>query len=408
MIPDFWTARVEAYLAKILGLDDELPVPQSSADFFLAKIAGMNVELPAPKPGWEIFLAKIAGMDVELPAPRTRAELYLAAVAGETVETPVPQTRLDEYLAAWAENSGEVTIGPSPIVSFTAKSAAPVESLIVNIEPVQSGSGDPSPDNVRALNGWPYTGYTAFSVFKTGKNMFIPIWLAKSGKYVNIYGSHTVSTSDYYKKSRGVYLDAGKTYRVYCDPGLDSAKTWGIYAIRTGSSTQITVAGSTSRTEPVNVIYTPNYSGYYLFWLYASAESTVTAIDLNDFVFYIAEGSGAYDAANASVGERIAIANTDPPGTVYAGTLDVLTGVLKVRPYYDSYNGEALVGPWVSSMDVYSPDATPTTGAQVVDLGGTETEYQLSPTEISALEGVNHIWSACGPVTVTVKGATPL
>ena len=30
----------------------------------------------------------------------------------------------------------------------------PVKSLVVDIEPVQSGSGDPSPDNVRAINGW--------------------------------------------------------------------------------------------------------------------------------------------------------------------------------------------------------------------------------------------------------------
>ena len=30
----------------------------------------------------------------------------------------------------------------------------PVKSLVVNIDPVQSGSGDPSPDNIRPISGW--------------------------------------------------------------------------------------------------------------------------------------------------------------------------------------------------------------------------------------------------------------
>lgn len=42
----------------------------------------------------------------------------------------------------------------------------PVESLTVSIEPVQSGSGDPSPDNVR-----PISGFDAVKVTRTGKNL---------------------------------------------------------------------------------------------------------------------------------------------------------------------------------------------------------------------------------------------
>ena len=89
--------------------------------------------------------------------------------------------------------------------------------------------------------------------------------------------------------------------------------------------------------------------------------------------------------------------------TAYAGTLDVTSGVLKKRPSYASYNGEALVGPWISSMDAYAVGTTPTTGAQVVDLGGAETTVTLTPTEVNLLLGTNNIWSDTGDITVTIE-----
>ena len=91
---------------------------------------------------------------------------------------------------------------------------------------------------------------------------------------------------------------------------------------------------------------------------------------------------------------------TSAAGTVYGGTVDVVSGVLKAKPYIASYNGETLVGPWVSSMDVYTPGGTPTVGAQVVDMGGTETETQLTAQEVSTLVGENNVWSDGGDVTV--------
>lgn len=43
---------------------------------------------------------------------------------------------------------------PGPIVTFTTNIAKELASLIVNITPVQSGSGDPSPTNIRPISGW--------------------------------------------------------------------------------------------------------------------------------------------------------------------------------------------------------------------------------------------------------------
>ena len=49
------------------------------------------------------------------------------------------------------------------IASFPDGAAMPVRDLSVDIEPVQAGSGDPSPENVRPISGW-----TECKVTRTG------------------------------------------------------------------------------------------------------------------------------------------------------------------------------------------------------------------------------------------------
>lgn len=85
---------------------------------------------------------------------------------------------------------------------------------------------------------------------------------------------------------------------------------------------------------------------------------------------------------------------TAEAGTVYAGSIDIVSGALKARPQYASYNGETLTGPWLSSLDEYVSGATPTTGAQVVDLGGAETTYQLTAQDIVLLPAQNYLWAS--------------
>ena len=90
----------------------------------------------------------------------------------------------------------------------------------------------------------------------------------------------------------------------------------------------------------------------------------------------------------------------DLDGTRYGGTLDVTSGVLKVCPYYASYNGETLTGEWISDRDVYSPNTSPSIGAQVVNIGGALTTVQLTPTQVQTISGTNHVWADSGDVEV--------
>jgi hypothetical protein len=70
---------------------------------------------------------------------------------------------------------------------------------------------------------------------------------------------------------------------------------------------------------------------------------------------------------------------------VYAGYVNTNTRELYLRPWYTEYDGEELVGPWMSSMELYEEDTTPTSGAFVVDLGGELLDMQITPFMLQTL-----------------------
>lgn len=96
-------------------------------------------------------------------------------------------------------------------------------------------------------------------------------------------------------------------------------------------------------------------------------------------------------------------------GTVYGGTLDVITGQLLIdRANIVSYNGETLPSTWISDRDKYADGAIPTIGAQVVYNLANPKSYTLTPTQITSLLGTNHVWADCGEVAVEYVADTKL
>ena len=70
---------------------------------------------------------------------------------------------------------------------------------------------------------------------------------------------------------------------------------------------------------------------------------------------------------------------------VYAGYVNANTRELYLRPVYDEYAGEELVGPWMSSFDPYEEDTTPTEGAFVIDFGGELESFEITPFMLQTL-----------------------
>ena len=94
---------------------------------------------------------------------------------------------------------------------------------------------------------------------------------------------------------------------------------------------------------------------------------------------------------------------TDEVGEVFGGILDVTNGVIHPYKYYSSYNGETLSGEWISSLDVYSADASPTIGAQVVDFGKFVEDISITPQEVKTILGVNNIYANTGNISVEYR-----
>ena len=289
-----------------------------------------------------------------------------------------------------------------------------IKSAVVQIVPKQAGTGDPSPDNVRPITGW-----DAVTVTRTGKNL-----LDISTAALGLKQRCTAAVSD--DVLTATCTAAGQVW-------IGASGTVGATAIKAFEipATQgQTVTVSTSATVQRVSVFELDADGVVLvsdFGLFNSGTHgtyTPTKSDCKTLCFrIILSNSGvvgdvysiniqielgtAATAYEPCTGQVIPITWADEAGTVYGGTLTYDgDGVwtLNSRPYYASYAGETLVDPWVSSMDAYTPGGTPTTGAQVVDLGGTVTEYTLTTEQVvNTLKGQNNIFADCGPVSVEYR-----
>ena len=287
--------------------------------------------------------------------------------------TPVRKLLALKALAGGAPLS-EYTETGNP-VSFETNVAKPM-SVLAAFTPVQSGSGDPSPENVRPITGW-----SGASVTRCGKNLLNPAE-TQDGIWYN--GAHYGSGYARYTASGYIRVEAGKKY---VGTGRDSSQNqYCFFDIEKQYVSQIFASGSNPVTIPSGV--------YYMTTQFVKSEAEKM----------IEEGETA-TTFEEYTGNTVSVTFPAEAGTVYGGTLDLSTGVLTVDyGYIASYNGETIPGEWISDRDVYAEGTTPTTGAEVVYVLATPLVYQLTPTEILSLNGNNVLWSDLnGNLTVVYK-----
>jgi len=283
---------------------------------------------------------------------------------------------------------------------FDGADNIPLKSLVVDINPVQSGSGDPSPDNVRPITGW-----TGAKVTRAGKNL-LPntavtstvqgvTYTVNSDGSISSNGTSTgwqgLKISEFtlgagqYKLLSGV-IPAQRYYSYFSllNGSVEVANTSndGIKSFTISEDTTLTCRLFSRPNAVLN-----NVMNHPMILLESDTDTTYTP-----FVGY----------------DTYSITFPTEAGTVYGGSLDVLTGVLTVYPYYASYNGETLTGRWISDRDVYAVGTTPTIGAQVVNIGAEGTEIQLSPHEVKSLLGQNNIFADTGDSAVEYRADTKL
>ncbi len=223
-----------------------------------------------------------------------------------------------------------------------------------------------------------------------GKNLFNRLNCV-FGSYLNSSGKPT-SGSDPSCYSCPIPLDANKSYTfsgISSSVGNNNKRVCFYKADDSFISAQ--ASAITNADVPYSVTFTP------------PANTAYCRLSLNTADTYVMLEEGAtqtvYEPYN---GNTYAVDWSAQAGTVYGGTVDVVTGELTVdRANIPSYNGETINEPWLSSMDAYAEGTTPTTGAQVVYTLATPLTYQLSAQEVQMLLGENYVWSSSGD-TVSV------
>lgn len=209
----------------------------------------------------------------------------------------------------------------------------PVDDLKISIEPVQSGSGNPSPTNVRPITGW-----TGANVVRTGKNIMpvIADSTTKNGVTMtkNADGSFTFNGTA--TQESVFYLNSVDT----TTPPTVLLKA-GTYTL-SGCPKGATGSGATYRLQMYRY-----YDGTYIGGSYYEYGS--------GFTFIAEDGDGYrpfikiaqdYTCTNLTFKPQLEVGSTvteyEPyteatysisfgsAGTVYGGTLDVTTGVLTV------------------------------------------------------------------------------
>ena len=296
---------------------------------------------------------------------------------------------LMDYRRKIIANSPHLASASGAVATFSdGADDIPLKSLNVDIEPVQSGTGDPSPDNIR-----PISGLSGVKVTRTGKN------LLRLPTFAEINNADSVSSY------RSIPIQLAPNTRYYLSTTFLNGYTAngkGMYGLITadpsGNNNWVAFAHSGKADGKQDGTVTTNSDGLLYIRFSGVTEQRLSGLCANSQI-QLEEGSTAtqYEPYN---GAAIPISWQTEAGTVYGGKLDVLSGVLTAYHYYASYNGETLTGRWVSDRNKYVAGTTPTIGAQVVDMSGTGITYHIDPQTVRTLYGNNNIFADTGNIAL--------
>lgn len=337
------------------------------------------------------------------------------------------------------------------IATFGDGSDNPLKELTISIVATQSGSGDPSPTNIRPISG--FSAVDIGDISDTEKVTYFKGLLDGTYAFIDM-GNLTYE----YSSSNGIFMCKIAPY--FGSGGTAKYQGYGISTLYTRQNVPLTNPPdmsfyvSNSSAHPILRLTNSNYidadafksamSGTYLIIELATPTTpTITPTTFNTLV-----------SAFGLQGWLVQINWQSTAGTVYGGTLNVKTGELTVtnrkilggaatwqiqesslRVYYtSSFNTIKKEGNSNIICDSYATsNATTVTNMNNLTIKGrasdgniyirntnytsledftsavanveimfklkTSVTYQLTPTEIRSLLGINNIWADCGSIT---------
>ena len=321
----------------------------------------------------------------------------------------------------------------------------PAKSLVANIVPKQSGSGTPSPDNIRPISGW-----ESVETSVCGKNLF------NKANVIDLYcdgSTRLVQNATF--KTVYIPLQSNASY-VY------TQTIFGNYtrlALCNSLEDQTSIYKPTTKTsgyaETTPLVFTNTDFKYLVCTIYRSTTDTNTFDEIADSCM-LEEGTTAtaYEPCTATTH------TTDLGRTVYGGSVDVVSGngtstmgmvdLGSLTWYYDNNGGRwehwiffaqvadkstATQSILLSSIypqgafgdnkaiaqsgnafiyirdDDYTSVAdfkTAMSGVQLCYELATPQTYTLTPQTINTLAGVNNVWADSGDCSITYYADTKL
>ena len=305
------------------------------------------------------------------------------------------QNDIDNMQDALSDDVVTVTNNP---ISITTLSAQYAQSTKINIEPIQEGSGDPSPSNIRPITG---SSSTSLEVCGTNLLQITAQTSTISNVRYTVNDDGTVTAKPTATLSAQSMLDlgivtfkAGKVYTLSgCPAGGNTGVTYVLFARgkssvgfeqKIDSGTGITFGITQDVTTTITIIF---YSGY----------SFTDEVLFRPMISL--RSDSAFEKYKSSTNLTFNFGQA-----VFGGNLDVESGKLTVTmENIASYAGETLPGVWISDRDTYAPEATPTTGAQVVYEISTPYIIQLAGSQVELLKGLNNVISDGDSITLTYR-----
>ena len=217
-----------------------------------------------------------------------------------------------------------------PIVSFSdGMGGIPFEAMMVSILPLQSGTGDPSPTNIRPVSGW-----TGARINIVAKNIFdeeAADW--KNGYYIDASGVET-SHSSYKYSQTYVRVKPSTTYAVQINKGVNTSLAVSVpyYDEDLNFISRESAISSTSAEGVLTGSFTTPDGCAYI-------RINLPKTDTTDIQVEEASSATEYEAFS---GAYPVLWETEA-GTVYFGTLDPLKGILTVTHGYIEIDGSKSV-----------------------------------------------------------------
>lgn len=343
------TARNGAEYAK----EDVLILEKSAEAYATGTVGGE----PVPS-SWvqyhnnaKYYAEEVAGPAATAAAASAQAAADSAEDAQDVLDSIPPDytEAVRRTLAAFPQESAE-----GSVVDFAdGADGLPVADMTVQIEAVQAGEGDPSPDNIRPITGW-----TGVDLRRTGKNLWGGAamladmkWAVPSAKVNETKGTiqyvatahvdHTAIGTGSNGITYGMHFKPNTRYTLivkYSNRTVTSGRASNNIAFwyTDGTYTNMS-APSGFETDVPGIAAFTSAEGKSIRAIGKINSSGTATIYTNESGLF--EGVLTADDFEPYVGTSYPITFPTEAGTVYGGSLDVTTGVLTVTGKYLAFDG---------------------------------------------------------------------